>query len=428
MHVLIIGAGLAGLTCGRILDSLGVRVTLVEASDGIGGRVRSDYADGFTFDRGFQVLFEAYPAARRHLDLDALHLRRFDPGAIICLAGKRFVLTDPLRDQAAALDAALTPIIPPLDKLRVLLLAQRLRRQLIDEVLAGDDETTLAYLRRSGFSEQTINHFFRPFYGGIFLDRSLRTSAKCFRFDFKMLSEGAAALPAHGMGAIAGQLGDALLERGLIRLNTPVAELITNNGRVTGARLSSGEELFADAVVVATPAPEAARLSGLPMPQGALQTITLYFGGSQPVYRGRKITLNAAPDALINNAQMISNVAPEYAPAGRHLLSATVLGASPLSDDDLFRAALADLRRMFAGDADALAALEGYQPLRVYRIAYAQFPQAPGIHPLLPDNRSGRPGLYFAGEFTEASSLNAAMISGEKCAAAVIEERQASRF
>ncbi|PJF45283.1 MAG: FAD-dependent oxidoreductase, partial [Candidatus Thermofonsia Clade 3 bacterium] len=103
----------------------------------------------------------------------------------------------------------------------VLLLAQRLRRQLIDEVLAGDDETTLAYLRRSGFSEQTINHFFRPFYGGIFLDRSLRTSAKCFRFDFKMLSEGAAALPAHGMGAIAGQLGDALLERGLIRLHTP---------------------------------------------------------------------------------------------------------------------------------------------------------------------------------------------------------------
>lgn len=87
MHVLIIGAGLAGLTCGRILDTLGVHVTIVEASDGIGGRVRSDHADGFTFDRGFQVLFEAYPAARRHLDLDALHLRRFDPGAIICLAG-----------------------------------------------------------------------------------------------------------------------------------------------------------------------------------------------------------------------------------------------------------------------------------------------------------------------------------------------------
>lgn len=160
MHVLIIGAGLAGLTCGRILDSLGVHVTIVEASDGIGGRVRSDHADGFTLDRGFQVLFEAYPAARRHLDLDALHLRRFDPGAIICLAGKRFVLTDPLRDQAAAFDAALAPIIPPFDKLRVLLLAQRLRRQSIDDVLAGDDETTLAYLRRSGFSEQTINTSF----------------------------------------------------------------------------------------------------------------------------------------------------------------------------------------------------------------------------------------------------------------------------
>ncbi|MFQ3633252.1 NAD(P)/FAD-dependent oxidoreductase [Roseiflexus sp.] len=424
MHVLIIGAGLAGLTCGRILDTLGVQVTIVDASDGIGGRVRSDHADGFTFDRGFQVLFEAYPAARRHLDLDALQLRRFDPGAIICLSGKRFVLTDPFRDRAAALDAALTPVVPPLDKARVLLLAQYLRRRSIDEVLEGEDETTLSYLRRLGFSEQTINSFFRPFYGGIFLDRSLRTSAKCFRFDFKMLSDGPAALPARGMGAIAGQLGDALLERGLIRLNAPVAELITDNGRVTGAQLASGEEVFADAVVVATPAPEAARLSGLPMPQGALQTITLYFGGSAPLYQGRKIALNAAPDALVNNAQMISNVAPEYAPPGRHLLSATILGASSLSDDDLYRATLADLRRMFAGDTAALTALERYQPLRLYRISYAQFPQAPGIHTLLPDNRSGRPGLFFAGEFTEASSLNAAMISGEKCAAAVMEERR----
>jgi predicted NAD/FAD-dependent oxidoreductase len=194
---------------------------------------------------------------------------------------------------------------------------------------------------------------------------------------------------------------------------------------VTGVRLASGEELSADAVVVATPAPEAARLSGLPMPQGALQTITLYFGGNQPVYQGRKIALNAASDALVNNAQMLSNVAPEYAPPGRHLLSVSVLGASSLSDEDLSHAALADLRRMFAGDAAALAALEGYQLLRIYRISYAQFPQAPGIHPLLPDNRSGRPGLYFAGEFTEASSLNAAMISGEKCAAAVMEDQRA---
>ncbi len=423
MHVLIIGAGLAGLTCGRVLDSLGVTVTLIEASDGVGGRVRSDQSDGFTFDRGFQVLFDAYPAARRHLDMAALQLRRFEPGAIICAAGKRFVLTDPLRDRAAALDAALAPVVPPLDKLRVLLLALQLRRQSIEAILAGDDETTLAYLQRRGFSAQTIATFFRPFYGGIFLDRSLRTSAKCFRFDFKMLSEGMAALPAGGMGAIAEQLAAPLLARGLIRLNAPAMELLSANGRVVGTRLASGEEIYADAVVVATPAPEAARLTGLPMPQGALQTTTIYFGGMQPIYRGRKIALNAAPDGLVNNAQMISNVAPEYAPPGRHLLSVTLLGVAEMSDEELYRGALADLRRMFAGDAVALSALAGYQPLRIYRIAYAQFPQVPGIHPLLPDNRSGRAGLYFAGEFTEASSLNAAMISGEKCAAAVLSDR-----
>lgn len=306
----------------------------------------------------------------------------------------------------------------------MLLLAQRLRRQSIDEVLAGDDETTLAYLRRIGFSEQTINHFFRPFYGGIFLDRSLRTSAKRFRFDFKMLSEDMRRCQRARHGRDCRATRRRAVGARLVRLNAPVADLITSDGRVTGARLASGRNC-SPMQWLWRRRPEAARLSGLPMPQGALQTITLYFGGSLPVYRGRKIVLNAAPDALVNNAQMISNVAPEYAPPGRCLLSATILGASALSDDDLYRAALADLRRMFAGDADALSGAEGYQPLRAYRIAYAQFPQPPGIHPLLPANRSGRPGLFFAGEFTEASSLNAAVISGEKCAAAVMEDRWA---
>jgi hypothetical protein len=104
------------------------------------------------------------------------------------------------------------------------------------------------------------------------------------------------------------------------------------------------------------------------------------------------------------------------------LLGATVIGIPELSDAELFKRGLRNLHRMFAGDPPAQAALAGYQPLRLYRIPYAQFDQPPGLHPTLPDNRSGRPGLYFAAEWTEASSLNAAMLSGEKCAAAVVED------
>jgi len=419
MHILVVGAGLAGLTCARLLGRRGHRVTLLEASDGVGGRVRSDTADGYIFDRGFQVLFEAYPAVQRQLDLAALDLRRFDPGAVICAGGRRSVLTDPLRDPGSALEAALTPIVTPLDKLRTLRLALQLRAQTVDEVLAGHDRSTLDELRAQGFSEQMIELFFRPFYGGIFLDRSLQTSAKCFRFDFKMLSEGHTAVPAQGVGQISAQI--AALE-GEVRLRAPVERLLREEGRVAGVGLASGEELHADLVVLATPAPEIARLSGLPVPLEALQTVTLYFAGDQPFYAGRKILLNAAPDAFVNNAQLLTNVAPTYAPPGRHLLSATVLGNPPLSDSELYRRTLADLQRMFTGDIVAQAALARYQPLRLYRIPYAQFAQPPGIHPHLPDNRSGQPGLYLASECTEASSLNAAMISGETCAARILED------
>lgn len=418
MHTLVIGAGLAGLTCARALLRAGRTVTVLEAGDDVGGRVRSDHIDGFTLDRGFQVLFDAYPAARRQLDLGALDLRAFDPGAIICAGGRRAVLTDPLRDRdpAALLGAALTGVVSPLDKLLTLALALELRGQSVAGLLAGADESSEAYLRRRGFSQAAIDRFFRPFYGGIFLDRSLRTSAKCLRFNFKMLSDGRTCVPARGVGAISQQLAAELRAAGRIRLGARVAALSTDGERVTGAQLDDGSLLIADATVLAVPAPEAARLSGLPTPTGSLSTATLYFAGGRPLYRGRKLLLNADPGAFVNNAVLLSNVAPEYAPPGQHLLSATVLGAPDLDDAALSERALADLRGMFAGEQAALDALAGYRPLRIYRIPYAQFPQPPGLHPGLPDNASGRPGLFFAGEFTEASSLNAAMVSGEKCA------------
>jgi phytoene dehydrogenase-like protein len=156
------------------------------------------------------------------------------------------------------------------------------------------------------------------------------------------------------------------------------------------------------------------------MPEGHVSTVNLHWVGSAPVYRGIKVVLNANPRPFVNNVTQITNVAPEYAPAGRHLLTASVLGVPSADDATLFARGLADLRRMWAGDRAALAALDTYEPLAIYRIPYSQFAQPPGIHPTLPDNTTPIPGLYLAGEFTEAASQNASMISGEKAAVAVL--------
>lgn len=421
MRVLIVGAGLAGLACGQVLAAQGADVQVLEAGDGPGGRVRTDQRDGFLLDRGFQVLFTAYPAVNRLLDPPALALRYFAPGAIIAHRTHRYVLTDPLRDPGDGLRAVLSPVVPLADKLRTLALAAELRAQTIDEVLSGEDESTLAFLQRRGFSPNYINGFIRPFYGGIFLDRGLATSAKCFRFDFKMLAEGNIAVPATGIGAIPAQLAGRLGNR--VRLGVRVTRLLRgDDDAVRGVQSTDGGEWPADRVVVATDAPEAARLTGLPMPEGHVGTVNLYWAAPRSVYRGRKIVLNSNPRPFLNHVVQITNIAPEFAPAGEHLLSASVLGVPPGDDAALFAQALADLRRIFAGDGAALTALEALRPLAVYRIPYSQFAQPPGIHPTLPDNRTPIPNLFFAAEFTEASSQNAALISGEKAAALLARE------
>lgn len=423
MNVIVVGAGLAGLTCARHLDKQNINVQVFEASDGVGGRVRSDQMDGFVLDRGFQVLFDAYPAVRRNVDLDALDLHAFEPGAIICRDGQRTVLTDPLRDRTwrDVLEATRSSAIPFGDKLRTLRLALKLRDRDSDQSSEPDNQSTEAYLRDEGFSEQTIDTFFRPFYGGIFLDRSLATTAAAFRFYFRMLSAGQTALPARGIGALAQQLAAPLQAAGNIQTNAPVVELLRDGPRVAGVILDNGDAVRADAVVLATDAPTARKFIGatISAPEGALHTAAVYFAGSQPLTHSRKLILNAAPEAFVNNAQVLSNVAPSYAPVGRHLLSATVIGERNLSDSQMVINAMRDLRRMFEGNPRALQALDTHYPLRVYRIRYAQFPQPPGVYRTLPGNKTDHPNLFVAGEWTESSSINGAMTSGERCAGLV---------
>lgn len=422
MKIIIVGAGLGGLVCGRTLQRAGHTVEIHEANDGVGGRVRSDKKDGFILERGFQVLFTAYPAARRQLDYDQLELQKFDPGAVIARDGQRYTLSDPFRDPASVVSSVLAPVATLQDKIKTALLAARLTRRSVAQTIAGPDSTTEDYLKQQGFSEKYINNFVKPFFGGIYLDDSLNTSAKAFKFDFKMLSQGQTTLPAAGIGRIPEQLAAELVTRNAIKLNSKVTELVKDaSGRYTGVKLENGATATGDLVVVSTPAPEAARLTGLPMPVGQTGTVNMYYGGTASLYSGKKLVLNANPDPFINNCVLISNISQQHAPAGQHLLSTTVLGVPEDSDETLYQKGVDDLKRIFKGDARAETALAGYKPLALYRISYGQFAQPPGVHPTLPDNRSGQPGLFFAAEFTEASSLNAAMISGEKAARLILK-------
>ena len=412
MRAIIVGAGLAGLTCAKVLSERGAEVAVFEASDGVGGRVRTDERDDFLLDRGFQVYFTSYPVSKRHLDHAALDFRVFDPGAIVHSGRERSVLSDPVRDPKALVPTLLSGAATLGDKLRTPKVVASTfpgGRISAGEEAGGDDTTTLEYLRASGLSERYIDSFFRPFYGGVLLNRELTTSARVLRFTLRMLATGRTVVPAGGMEEIPKQLASRLPE-GAVRLDSPVDALLRDGERITGIRVG-GEEHGADAVVVATDAPTAGRLTGEAVPEGSVGEVCLYYETSG-LGSGRKILLNAEDGAFLNNAVEISNVSEEYAPPGRHLLYAVALTGLDLPDEVLYRRGIEDLSRWYPG-AD-------FRPLGLRRIPYGQFAQPPGIHERLPENRTATPGLVLAGEYTEDSSINGAMLSGERAAGAVL--------
>ncbi|MGA0117906.1 MAG: FAD-dependent oxidoreductase, partial [Ilumatobacteraceae bacterium] len=198
--VVIVGAGLAGLVAAKVLEQHGVSPVLLEASDGVGGRVRSDNVDGFILDRGFQVLLTGYPEIYRHLDIPALDLRLFEPGAVVWREGKGHVVGDPFRRPKTLASTSLAPIGTLGDKARIAKFRASLKSADPRQLLRGDDMPTSQALRTMGFSSTMIDRFFRPLVGGIQLDPQLTTSRRMFDVIFRTLATGDSAVPANGMG------------------------------------------------------------------------------------------------------------------------------------------------------------------------------------------------------------------------------------
>ncbi len=409
--VVIVGAGLAGLACAVGLQDQGVRPLILEASDGVGGRVRTDTQDGFLLDRGFQVLLEAYPECRRVLDYAALRLRSFFPGVGIWTGSELTRFSDPYRRPQDAMATLASPVGTLSDKLKVTSLRKEVLKGDAEALLSGPERTTLEDLQAMGFSSGMIRGFFRPFLGGVLLSPELSDSSRIFRYVFRMFSQGNISVPERGMGEIPAQLA-ALLPEGAIRLNASVSSV--EAGKVT---LLGGEEVGAEAVVVATEGPEAARLlEGIPKPASKGATC-LYFDTPEPPVTGPVLVLDGAGIGPVNNLAVLSEVSPAYAPPGRHLVSAGCVGLPDLPDDELLGAVLAQMTEWFGGQ------VEEWVHLRTYRIPHAQPAQGPGV--LDPPERGVQvsEGLFVCGDHRETASLQGALHSGRRAAEAVLARR-----
>jgi glycine/D-amino acid oxidase-like deaminating enzyme len=382
--VIVVGAGVAGLACARALLRAGRSPVVLERSDTVGGRLRTDLVDGFQLDHGFQVLPLAYPEVRATLDLDRLDVHEFERGAIVRADGRLRRLADPRHAPVRSLRALAAGVVSVRDGAAAL----RLLR-------SGSTETTTAEaLREAGVSRATVETFFAPFLRGVFLEERLSTSSRFLEFVIRTFADGPAALPRDGMGSIASQLAEGLD----IRKSTAVATVGPH-----AVSLESGEPLRADAVVVAT-----AGIVDEPAHGWNGVTCVYYDAPSSPI-PGPWLVLNGE-GGPVNNLCVPSEVAPAYAPSGRALVSVTVLGAA---DPDL-EAVSRQLRGWFGSAAGE------WRHIRTYRI-----PRALPAFPV--GGFAGQPvrlapGLYACGDHREHPSLNGALASGRRAAEAVLAD------
>jgi phytoene dehydrogenase-like protein len=407
--VIVVGAGLAGLSCALRLRQWGREPLVLEASDDVGGRVRTDVVDGFLLDRGFQILLTAYPEARRVLDYDALALRSFNPGVLVWRGSRFQRLSDPFRMPHQALASVLSAVGTWQDKLRLAGLRLDLVRSPAARLRSRPDVPTIDELRRRGFSQRMIKSFFAPFLGSVFFDPDLSTSSRLFALVMRNFFQGATAVPAAGMGAIPRQLASRL-GSGSIRLRTHVAEV--GDGWV---RLDDGQELGAHAVVVATEGPVAAGLVAEIGPVTSRGGATVYFAAPRPPMREATLMLEGTQSGPATLAVVLSNVAESYAPACRALIATAVIGDPPASDDALEVALRAQLRRWFG------ACVDEWRRLAVYRIPHAVPAQVTGAPLARPVALAGR--LFVCGDHRDTPSIQGALVSGRRAAGAIARAR-----
>ncbi|MCQ4209904.1 NAD(P)/FAD-dependent oxidoreductase [Streptomyces longispororuber] len=404
--VVVVGAGLAGLACAADLHAAGLSVRVLEAGDEVGGRMRTDRVDDFVVDRGFQVFNTSYPQVRRRLVLKDLRLRPFTPGVLVDSPTGRVRFGDPSRAPRVVYDMLRERPVKLRDLAalgalsgRDMLLPARLIKHRADRV----DGTVRSALTRAGVSDALVEDFFRPFLSGVFLEDELETSARVFHLVWRSMVRGTLCLPAQGIGQVPASLARAL-PSGAVERENPVARLVDD-----GVLTADGKEVPARAVVVATgPGPLADLLPELPVP--AYRIVTTYYHVAPRSPLGEPTLLVDTRRRFLNTC-VLSDVAPEYAPAGHSLVATSVLGPGGQGRDGQVRDALAEVYGTDTSGWDLLTA----------RTITDALPEMTPPHPLSRTTRVAQ-GRYVCGDHRATGSVQGALASGARAAREVLAD------
>jgi phytoene dehydrogenase-like protein len=403
--VVIIGAGVAGLIAAQHLEKEGLSPLIIESTDRLGGRLKTENIGGFLLDKGFQIVLSDYPEVQNYLNLEALQVAPFDPGAIIFHKGKRFLIADPIRKPIHALQTLFAPIGTPKDKWLILKLRKLVSKQSPEMIFTQSKESTLSFLKQFGFSTRIIDRFFKPFFTGIFLTETLQVSSAMFKYVFQLFSSGKTVLPANGIEAVPQQIAQKLSKTSFL-LNEKVVAI--NDHQI---QLASGSIISAKAIIIAAdPAPMVKQLINQEIK--FYQTTNYYFKIPESILKRATLGIVADHQSTINSFFEPTLVQKQYSNTGENLFSVSLkpnLITQPTIDEIIEElAGLTNKPKHF------------FEFIHSFTINKALPIINPLKYSLSPTEVKLKAGIFLAGDYLLYPSLDAAMKSGRIAAQAAI--------
>ena len=367
--VAVIGAGLAGLSAALTLQEVGREVVIYEGSDRVGGRVATDYIDGFTLDRGFQLINAKYPELLRLGVVDELDFI-FAPRTIdVCVGEKRIALGDPRSNPFASLNPATGTLIQKLGLVAYLL-------RTADAAKSVEEE--LSYLGK------LYSRVLKPFLSGVFLTSPASVNAVIGKGLITSFISGKPGLPRKGVGALPAALAARIQK---IELNH---------------RIDSLSQFDNQQVIVATDLTTAAQLLDIANVPKLAGSTTWYYELPQELTGSARLLIDGEHRGPVVNSIVLSNLISTYAPDGKSLLASTTLDFASESE---VRRHLAIIWGAHTGGWSLIAKYDIPKSLPIFAIgnqsaASSQFSK----------------NIYVAGDYRTAPSQNGALLSGRLAA------------
>ncbi|WP_316776444.1 NAD(P)/FAD-dependent oxidoreductase [Streptomyces sasae] len=428
--VVIVGAGIAGLSAAHRLNSAGVTTAVLEAAPYVGGRMSTEKVDGFRLDRIGQLLSTSYPELQLTPGLDALVLRRFAPGVLLHRNGRRHragapagggsargalyavrALASAPRGSTVAPARATAPMGSAVDQARLGAALGRMATTPVERLLARPELPAAHALAERGVPVRTVDGFLRPLLAALLCDPELTTSSRCADLALRSFANGRLCVPEGGAEVVPELLARAL-PPGTVRTGVRVTSVST-----TSVTTADHGEIRCQAVLLATDARAAAELlPGLRVPDFHQVTV-VHHTTDEPatLTTGTSLLLDADRSGPVSHTSVVSNIDPSRAPQGRALISSTVLGTPPSDIDTSVRM--------------HLSRLYGTSTRRWETLAIHHTPEA--IPAMRPPHDLRRPvrllaGLYVCGDHRDTSTVRGALHSAHRATAAILADLDAS--